>query len=163
MKLRERTCRYCRKPFLPQRQNAWHQRYCTQPECRAASHRASHWRWLRRNPDAHQGDANVKRVQQWRADHPGRHPIPLDTHLFVDVRVSAARDKPAIAVLIEDRKVGRLRDFYIAQPLNSKGVRLLSVESLRDLMGSSLRNWYHGWRRKDRSPPMRARWRRQEH
>ena len=162
MKLGRRRCRCCGKPFLPQAQNAWHQRYCSVRECQAASHRASHRRWLRRNPGANGGPENVLRVRQWRSEHP-RHGSPrLARHLFVDVRVPAGGAERRIAVRIEDRQVGTLRDVHVTQPAEPRHVGALSVESLREVIRSGFRNWYQGRHRNKRAPPAGVGWRRQE-
>jgi hypothetical protein len=59
--------------FVPNLRNWWHQKYCAEPECRQASKAASQRRWLNKpeNRDVFQGSANVERVRQWRAKHPG--------------------------------------------------------------------------------------------
>jgi len=43
---RARTCCHCRQPFHPDFRNRDKQRYCSAPECRKASKRAAHQRWL---------------------------------------------------------------------------------------------------------------------
>ena len=70
---RRRKCLHCRELFFPDRRNQWHQRYCSKVQCRHASTIAAQHRWLSsekgrgyfQNPD------NVRRVQEWRAAHPG--------------------------------------------------------------------------------------------
>jgi hypothetical protein len=59
--------------FLPNRRNWWHQKYCSQPECRKVSKAASQRRWLSKpeNRDVFRGSENVERVRQWRAKNPG--------------------------------------------------------------------------------------------
>ncbi|MBK8636751.1 MAG: hypothetical protein IPN92_00180 [Chromatiaceae bacterium] len=68
-----RTCVNCGERFVPDPRNAHHQRYCTQPACRAASKRTSQAKWLAKveNRDYHRGAAAVARVQAWRQAHPG--------------------------------------------------------------------------------------------
>src|SRR5215831_18987011 len=41
-----RKCKCCRRSFRPDLRNRHHQRYCSEPPCRAASKAASHARWL---------------------------------------------------------------------------------------------------------------------
>jgi hypothetical protein len=59
--------------FVPNLRNWWHQKYCTQPECRKASKTESQRQWLSKpeNRDVFRGSANVERVRQWRDENPG--------------------------------------------------------------------------------------------
>ena len=66
-----RKCCHCGVWFKPQGRNAWHQRFCSEPDCQSASKRASQQKWCRKNPDYFQGEAYVKKVQAWRRQHPG--------------------------------------------------------------------------------------------
>lgn len=70
---RRRTCANCGEDFTAGARNAHHQRYCSQPPCRAASKRASQAKWLSKNENRHyhRGPAAVARVQAWRQAHPG--------------------------------------------------------------------------------------------
>ena len=66
-------CLHCKAIFLPDYRNRGRQRFCSLPECQAASKRTSQERWLGKpeNRDYFRGSENVQRVQQWRAEHPG--------------------------------------------------------------------------------------------
>lgn len=68
-----RKCMCCRKLFSPDPRNRRHQRYCSEPVCRAASKAASQARWLAKpeNEGYFRGQENVARVQGWRSRHPG--------------------------------------------------------------------------------------------
>lgn len=68
-----RKCKCCLKLFRPDPRNHRHQRYCSAPDCRAASKAASQARWLAKpeNEDYFRGPVNVARVQTWRSRHPG--------------------------------------------------------------------------------------------
>ena len=68
-----RKCRGCLKIFRPDRRNRHHQRYCSAPNCRAASKAASQARWLAKPENAgyFRGPINTARVQAWRSRHPG--------------------------------------------------------------------------------------------
>jgi hypothetical protein len=59
--------------YLPDYRNSHHQKYCSRPECQAASHQVSQRRWSakRKNRDYHSGPDQVQRVQAWRKEHPG--------------------------------------------------------------------------------------------
>jgi hypothetical protein len=66
-------CLHCKGLFVPDYRNRGRQQYCSTPECRQVSKQASQQRWLGQaaNRDYFRGPENVKRVQQWRAEHPG--------------------------------------------------------------------------------------------
>ena len=69
----ERECPHCQKFFEPDYRHRERQRYCSDPACQRAR-RASNWRrWFAKpeNQRLYGGSENVKRVQQWRAAHPG--------------------------------------------------------------------------------------------
>jgi hypothetical protein len=72
-KPRRPKCLCCRKAFTPDHRNRQRQRYCSDPCCRRASHRASQRRWRRKpeNRDHFRGPDEVRRVQEWRRKHPG--------------------------------------------------------------------------------------------
>ncbi len=66
-------CQNCHKLFRPDPRNHRHQKYCSQPGCRAASKAASQQRWLAKPENVlyFKGPVHVNRVRQWRAAHPG--------------------------------------------------------------------------------------------
>lgn len=66
-------CLHCRKLFVPDYRNRGRQKYCSSAECQGVSKRGSQAHWLSKpeNRDYFRGPENVKRVQQWRAAHPG--------------------------------------------------------------------------------------------
>ena len=73
IKLRRRRCLCCQKLFGRDPRLRHRQKYCSEPECRAASKEASQRRWLRK-PENHEyfrGEQHVDRVQAWRAQNPG--------------------------------------------------------------------------------------------
>lgn len=74
MQSRYRTrCKNCQEYFDPDYRNKERQQYCSNPECRKVSKADSQRRWLEKpeNQNYFKGSANVKRVQQWRDEHPG--------------------------------------------------------------------------------------------
>jgi len=71
MNFHKKVCLCCKKSFFPDSHNADRQNYCSEPECRQASKKASQKRWLDKNPGHFSGFANVERVRQWRLAHPG--------------------------------------------------------------------------------------------
>ena len=68
-----RKCRCCKDFLTADYRNAYHQLYCSKPECRRASKAASQRRWLAKpaNRDYFRGRENMQRVQEWRRAHPG--------------------------------------------------------------------------------------------
>lgn len=66
-------CLHCRKFLVPDARNRGRQKYCSDPACRQASKAASQRRWARQpqNRDYFRGPHHVRRVQQWRQEHPG--------------------------------------------------------------------------------------------
>ena len=56
--------------FLPDRYNYQKQSYCEKEDCRKVSKKASQKKWSNENPDYFKGQINVKRVQEWRKEHP---------------------------------------------------------------------------------------------
>ena len=66
-------CANCHQAFRADARNAWHQRYCKAPACRAASKAASQCRWLAKpeNGGYFSGPEHVARVRAWRQAHPG--------------------------------------------------------------------------------------------
>lgn len=65
-------CCCCRASFNPDPRNRYHQRFCSRPRCQRASKRASQRRWLNKaeNRSYFCGPDNVRRVQEWRKEHP---------------------------------------------------------------------------------------------
>jgi hypothetical protein len=67
-----RKCKCCRRLFRPDPRNLRHQRYCSEPSCRAARKAACQARWLARpeNQDYFRGPVHLARSKDWRARHP---------------------------------------------------------------------------------------------
>jgi len=70
---RKRKCRNCHQFFRPDPRSGGRQRYCSRPECRKASKAASQRKWLSKpeNQNYFRSPDHVKRVQEWRREHPG--------------------------------------------------------------------------------------------
>ena len=66
-----RKCCHCGVWFRLHPRNAYHQRFCTEPECQVASKRKSQQKWSRKNPGYFHGEVHVKRVRAWRRKHLG--------------------------------------------------------------------------------------------
>lgn len=57
--------------FNPHPRNAYHQRFCVDPACQAASKQASQRKWSRKNVSCFRGEHRVEPVRAWRRKHPG--------------------------------------------------------------------------------------------
>jgi hypothetical protein len=70
-KNKRRRCPSCQKLFYPHPRTRLLQKYCPEPQCRAASKKASQRRWLQKpeNRDYFRGSQHVSRVQAWREQH----------------------------------------------------------------------------------------------
>ncbi len=66
-------CLHCKKLFVPDYRNRGRHKYCSTAECQSVSKHRSQQHWLSQpeNQDYFRGAENVRRVQQWRAEHPG--------------------------------------------------------------------------------------------
>lgn len=66
-------CLCCKAVFRPDPRTAKRQKFCSKPDCRAASKRTSQRRWATKpeNRDHFQGPVHVERVRAWRQAHPG--------------------------------------------------------------------------------------------
>ena len=69
----KRKCLHCKAFHVPDRRNLRHQCYCSEPACQKESKRQSQRRWLAKpaNQNYFRGPENSRRVQEWRAAHPG--------------------------------------------------------------------------------------------
>jgi len=109
---RKRKCP-CGDFFTPDHRNRCRQRHCSKPECRKAAKAARQKRWLKKpeNRDYFRGPDNVRRVQEWRKDHPGycrKKREALQDHLpgksleNPEVKPSFVHDKPPFALALQD-------------------------------------------------------------
>ena len=69
----KRKCFHCKTRFRPDHRNRDRQRYCSETECQKASKVASQNRWRSKpeNQDYFKGEDHVRRVKEWRKEHPG--------------------------------------------------------------------------------------------
>lgn len=92
-----RKCRCCNHLFVPDPRTADRQRYCSAPDCRQASTAASQHRWLGQNGngDYFRGPEAVRRVQAWRASHPGywkrKQPASAGAQVIVEQTANPAQ------------------------------------------------------------------------
>jgi hypothetical protein len=135
---RRRKCKHCHTLFTLDCRNRRHQRYCEKAACRLASKAASQQRWLAKpeNRDYFRGPENVRRVQVWRAAHPGysrqrgEKAAPLQ-----DVLQPQVADNPKESATLA------LQDLFTAQPLVLLGLiaHLTGTALQEDIVKSSRR------------------------
>ena len=128
-----RKCCHCGDWFRPHPRNAYHQRFCTQKDCRAASKRSSQKKWHHKNPSYFRGEQYVKKTQVWRAEHPGywrkRPEEPsgdqedalqdlLTTQVVDNELVNAVRDRlePEISRPLQDLLTAQQLTLLVLQP-----------------------------------------------
>jgi hypothetical protein len=133
-------CLHCKEIFRPNRHNWWHQKFCPKPECRLASKRASQRRWLSRpeNQEVFRGSANVQRVKEWRAKHPGywKRPAKATVALQDVVPLQAAEPKE----VAKTTSPVPLQDFVSAQDPLVLGLIAHLVDSpLQDVVEQATR------------------------
>jgi len=116
-RIKRKKCRNCKKLFVPDPRNRKKQKYCSKPECRGASKKASQEKWLSKpqNKNYFRGPTNVARVMQWREQNPEyrkRKPEKdknvLQDHLIAQPAENK-EDKAQNASFV-------LQDFLIMQP-----------------------------------------------
>ena len=95
-----RKCPHCHTFFIPHARSKGRQKYCSAPDCRRASKAASQKKWLSKpeNRDYFRGPEQVKRVQQWRAEHIGyskkQYPSPSCPESLQEPLLLQAADIP---------------------------------------------------------------------
>jgi len=87
--IRRHRCKNCHNLYKPDPRNLKRQKFCSKPECKAASKKYSQQKWLTKaiNRDYFSSPENVIRVQQWRDQNPGywrRKKSIKKTFLFED-------------------------------------------------------------------------------
>lgn len=132
-----RKCLCCKGYFTPDRRNRHHQKYCSKPECRLASKKASHQKWLSsiKGADYFSGEWNIARVQRWRLEHPGywKNRTTKGTEPLQDVIKTQTTD---IKYDTKDRDLlqhNALQDLLFLQPA-------LFVGLIASLTGSTLQD-----------------------
>ena len=111
-----RKCKCCRRLFRPDPRSRRHQRYCSEPPCRAASKAASQARWLAKpeNQGYFRDPWHVIRVRAWRSRHPGywRKPRRCATALQDVSRAQSIDSEAKTANFVRSP----LQDLITAQP-----------------------------------------------
>ena len=147
-----RKCCQCGSWFRPHPRNVYHQRYCSAPECQAASKRASQGKWCRKNPGYFHGEAYVKKVQAWRRKHPGYWKVketvqacgPPDA--LQDLLTAQGFDNQDVKVFrncLSDEILRPLQDVLIAQGNALKGLAsMITGEPLQEDIARVLTTCY---------------------
>ena len=114
-----RKCLHCHIFFKPDPRSKGRQIFCSLPDCRKASKKASQKKWLQKPQNQHyfSGPENVQRVRLWREKNPGYSKRP---------QIASSAPKPLQDTLIaqdtenkEEREVLKqdpLQDLILAQP-----------------------------------------------
>ena len=91
-RIRRRKCKCCKELYLPDAHNHHHQHYCSKPECRKASKKASQQRWAssEKGWDYFKNPYNIQRVKEWRKAHPGywKRNVPKPKNALQDISPS---------------------------------------------------------------------------
>jgi len=110
MKCQHRTCPHCHLPFIPNKHNAYHQRYCGQPPCRQASAQDKRSRWRQKHKDDLDFRAReVRRMQRWRKQHPEAS-RQLPAHDADRPRASREQILPPALPVVAPEDLATLRD-----------------------------------------------------
>jgi hypothetical protein len=111
-----RKCKCCRRLFHPDPRNRRHQRYCSEPPCRAASRAASQARWRAKpqNQGYFRDPWHVTRVRAWRSRNPGYWRKPRRP-------ATALQDVSTAQSIVSEAKTANfvrspLQDLITAQP-----------------------------------------------
>ena len=147
-----RRCWHCGSWYKPEPRTAYHQRFCVQPECRAASKVESRRKWSRKNPGYFRGAYHVNRVRAWRESHPGywkrqrARAAPGDGGALQDILESQSIDEQLVKVL-RDRLSKEisvpLQDILIAQQHALVGITsMITGDALQDDIARVLTTCY---------------------
>jgi hypothetical protein len=140
---RKRKCLNCNEDYYADYRNLRHQRYCSKPDCRKASKRASQQRYLasEKGRDYFTGPENVTRVRQWREVHPGywkRKAIVSHHTLQDDCSLQPDKNQSDMGKLHNNA----LQDVCFTQPALLIGViASLTGNALQDDIVTSLRRF----------------------
>ena len=135
-------CQHCRKPFLPEIHNAWHQRYCTNPECQRARNRESCRNWRLKNPTHFKG--YDQRVRDWRHLHPRYWRQERRKALTAEILLPVYR-AGRVGLRIRDRIGTTLQHVVIAKTCDWRAVCRGVGTTLQNVV-HGLRGWtYRGW------------------
>lgn len=113
--IKRRKCKNCHELFRPDARNAKKQKYCSKPDCRMAGKVVAQARWLakKENQTYFRSPDHVRRVQEWRAKHPGywKNRPKAENALQDHSSVKTFKNQSVSKKLTEDA----LQDFLISQ------------------------------------------------
>jgi hypothetical protein len=117
LNLKRRKCRHCNEFFRPDYRNGQHQHYCGNAECRRASKAASQRRWLHHsgNQDYFHGPQHVRRVQEWRKEHPGYWKRQTDKSGQTQAPGAQAVNRRQSSCNVPSSPLSTLQDYCLAQ------------------------------------------------
>jgi len=129
--------------YYPDPRNRYHQKYCSRPECRQASKKASQQRWLssEKGRGYFSGPENIARVQQWRAAHPGywKKAATKQSAALQDIM---SREVADIQEDVNILNTAVLQDIYSMQPALLIGlIACLTDSTLQDDIAQTTRRF----------------------
>jgi hypothetical protein len=125
--------------FIQDYRNRHHQRFCSKPDCQAASKRFSQHRWVHKPLNNYfKGPDNIKHVQQWRKAHPGywKKKPRQSTTALQDVSSQIQPQNPSVnPILAEDA----LQDVFLRNNPYFLGlISIVTGHTLQDDMDQCL-------------------------
>lgn len=138
---RRRKCMHCQELFRADPRSRGRQRYCSQPDCRKASHRQAQSRWLSQpsNRDYFCGPAHVHRVRIWRQKHPDAHCKRIKAMALQDESLTQSIEIDDESVTLASRA---LQDALSLQPPILVGlIATLTGNALQDSIVTTARQW----------------------
>jgi len=138
-----RKCLCCRKFFRPDYRNIHHQHYCSVLACRQASKVASQRRWRRTNlgRDYFRGPNEVRRVQEWRQEHPGYWKKRKARSQKTQAADAQCTNPEQTSRNVPSSDLRTLQDFCLAQDPAFVGlISLVTGSTLQEDIASTARN-----------------------
>lgn len=141
-------CLHCSAFYLPDYRNRGRQSHCSRPPCRQASKAQSQRRWLRKpeNQNYFRGPENTRRVQEWRAGHPG-YGRKKSAQVDKPLQEPCSAQAPALKTLAPPRPPAALQDLCLMQPAVLVGlISTMTGSALQEDIARSARSflaWGH--------------------
>lgn len=128
--LKKKKCKHCKTLFIPDPRNRNRQGYCSLPDCRKASKKASQRKWLRKpeNRDHFRGHVNVLRVREWRRNHPG----------YWKKKKTALQDSLNPQPTVDTDNIGQISADALQDSLNSQHAVLIGL--IANITGHALQD-----------------------
>lgn len=140
---RQRKCKCCGELYMPDSRHLGDQRYCSKTDCRVASKKASHLRWLHsaKGSEYRDPEENQRRVRVWRKATPGywRRTVRKKPVALQDTTVPELINSQAFATSLTD---GALQDAFLSQPALVVGlISSLTGCALQDTIAETARRY----------------------